>query len=551
MGLLDAIFGSDDSDEDVSPEETADDASPDEESSEEVTAFEPLDPASYWAYCHFPFPLDWNRRDVETLAERADLDADRLVSNGREGFRIVTPQGTICLEVDAGSLPDGASIDLDFLPDDFPDEADLGHLQMALAEDGDVVNFESRFQPLDTAPDPWAEEGILRTMTRLVRQCLQRASTGVVRLASHRTPQTAREFLDASEGVDEPGVRSFTAWLEMHTSDDTSHLESAGLRSMGLPELRIRCEPPVPSDSESHEPEMNTDRWRRSREREALLYVASEMVHERRVPRAEGEAAESEADRERADDERRVPFGFGLEAARRHELEDFADEATTPYTLHLEEDVLEVRSSGPSDVWERWGTFDRSSSTMPPQSYHALFYHECQRTIDVETAPLRGRLPLEEIDDVDPIDLEIYAVDDTSSPTLAVSNGLGRQPGLSDRLDGEAQHVELAVQLAAEDFDEWVTDILLNSTAGFVLEDRTWRPGDMLEFEEPLHGLRAFVLDAMFDASPPRGPSIAVWQLVPLDEDEYDTVSQTGGVSWLDEQSEALDIVGRWRRLRR
>jgi hypothetical protein len=530
MGWLDALFGSDEASDDVSdePHESDDtDEAPDEAATASIA---PLDLEEARATVLFPFPLDWTRDDVAGAADAADVSAETIESNGRGTFRLVTSERTLRLQTRDGPHP-GDDLERRLLPEGFPDT--YAHVSIALDPDGSAIEPAPPFEPTEDADDPWREGGELEMLTRIVRALLQRDGAAVVLERADRLVVPGQQFLEATEGIDTSESRPFAAWLALD-HDGGSALRSTGFEAWGLPELHVTLEHPhPPGRDDADEPDWLVEQWRADREREALLYLGSELVRRRRT------AADTIGELD-------VPLGFEVDEAHTG-YDDERDDETTPYRVEREGDVLTLTSSGAGTVWETWRSIDDDTTTMASRAYRALFHRECRRRLEAEDPPLRGTIPFDDLEEMGRIDLAFYYAD-APRPTLAVTNGLGVQTALGETLEGGTSHLEIAVPL--EQLHDQLADVLFNVVAGLVLEERTWAPGDVVEFEEPLHGLQYLVLDPLFDVSPPAGPPIDVWQLIPIDEQERNSFDGDDASSWLDEQRGELDVAGRWEAMR-
>jgi hypothetical protein len=403
------------------------------------------------------------------------------------------------------------------LPETFPD--DYAHVAVEPRVDDPVERRDELREP-EEYPDPWGDTGVMREMTRVVRGLLDLDGTAVVLNQSGQLAVPAQQFMEFTSAVDQGDWSAVMGWLDVDPGGDGEPLRTEGLAMFGLPELEVHYEHGSPG-------------WSLQRRLEAMRAAVGRMIVENHVLGAE---PESEA-------------FLGLEP-----LEEFlvhlggevdpedppgeGDDVVT-YRIEPEEGRLEMRAEDRGTVWETWGAIDEEGEIELP-AYQALFQYLCH---DALGEPVAG-VGIDDIEGMEGIGADIYQAEE-SAPVHFVTNGLGRRArSVGD--DAESVRVELAIR-SAEPVDQLV-DVLANCAAGFELGDEQWGAADVLEFEEPLHNVQAFLLAPLFDAEPEQGPVVEVWQLVPLTADEHDRLADGGGEAWLEENDYATgpDFAERW-----
>ncbi len=93
-------------------------------------------------------------------------------------------------------------------------------------------------------PDPWAEEGVLRRASRLLRTLLRSGGRGIV---LHRAGQLALEGTDALGrlgNLEDENVRPFGAWVDWALTPDRRAYRTLGMATLGGEDVEIAVENP-------------------------------------------------------------------------------------------------------------------------------------------------------------------------------------------------------------------------------------------------------------------------------------------------------------------
>ena len=519
MGFLDKLFGggSDDEKDESEATEAAEQA---EASGGEALPEETLDPSTFWATVLFPYPLEYGAGDIEELFEDAGLNVEGVEATSGSTYEVEVPEQTFVLEQrDEAFSRD--HMDRRILPETFPDDFSYVGIR---AEREELLEKRNEHREPSDFPDPWGGSGVMRMLTKLVRKLLERDGLAVVLNQAGQLTVPSQRFLELTERVDEAESRPFLGWLDIAYDDEGEYLRSFGLELFGYPEIFVHRD-------------HDDDQWRMRREQEALVYAASEMVHENRVlgstPDGDGFLGFE------AMDAFEVPLGVNAQDER---LEIEEDWDVTSYDVAMEDEHLVLRSDEPATVWETWATIDDEDVEISRPAYQAMFQHECRKTIGAH--PLAS-VVVDEFEEIEPFDCDIYRTEE-GGPVHLITNGLGRTPRPADEEGTEHHRVELAVR-TMQDGGE-ILDLMASAAVGIELSEEPWNSADIIEFEEPLHNLQHFIIGPLFDVDPDSGPTIEVWQLVPLTDEEYDDISDGDALGWLEEHDYAMapEYVERW-----
>ena len=490
MGFLSKLFGGGDEPEEAAQEEN-DEAAGSEAPEEPVGEAEEIPPSQLWATVLFPYPLEYGLGDVESLLEEAGLPAGDLEQTGRGGFRATLGGQTLRLRQRDEPFPAEAT-ERRMLPEGFPD--DYAYLAVA-PESDDPLAKRDLLRTAEEYPDPWAEEGIMRVVTKLVRAALERDGLAVVLNRAAQLVVPNQQFVEMTGGADDPDRRPFLPWIDVDYDDDEEFLRTEGLRLFGLPEISVHFD-------------HDDGNWRLQREQEALGYVASKMVHanEPLGVDADAEGFLGVGSLEALE----VPLGAEVDDTP-VEADDDAD--LTRFEAEMREERLVLTGGEPGTVWESWASLEDPEADISPESYRALFRHACREVVG---SPPLGSILVDDFDEMETFHCDLYQSENSQMVTI-VTNGLGRSPVPAGDDAEEPRRIELAVRTGQE--SEQLVDVLTNCAAGITLSGDSWDPGDTVEFEEPLHGLQHFVLNPLFDVSPADGPAVAVWQIEPVEDE--------------------------------
>jgi hypothetical protein len=522
MGWLSNLFGGGESDGGSDDEAEAREGSA-ADAGEDVEQVDLEGPEAPWATVLYPFPVELDRARLEELLEEAEVDWEEIEVGHSGRFRIVLEAAPVVLEARDEPFPDGR-MNRRLLPETFPD--DYAHVAVEPQVDDDPLERRNELREPGAHPDPWGDSGVMRELTRIVRGLLGLDGTAVVLNRSRQLAVPAQQFMEFTAGVDEGDWSAVMGWLDVEPGGDGEPLRTEGLALFGLPELTVHYE-------------HGGSGWGLQRRLEAMRAAVGRMIVENR---ALGADPESEA-------------CLGLEPLEEFRVQlggDFdpddppgEQDDVVAYRIEPEEGRLEMQAIDRGTVWETWGAIDQEGAEIERSAYQALFRYMCDEPLG---APVAG-VGIDEIEGMEGIGADIYQADE-SAPVHFVTNGLGRRPRSFGDGDSESVRVELAIR-SAEPFDQLV-DVLTNCAAGFELADKQWGPADVLEFEEPLYNMQAFLLAPLFDAEPEKGPTVEVWQLVPLTEDEHDRLADGGGKDWLEKHDYATgpEFAERWSAVR-
>lgn len=479
-------------------------------------------PESPWATVLYPFPVDLDRVRLEEILDESEVGFEEIEVGDYGRFRIALEAAPVVLEACDEPFPE-QRMNRRLLPETFPD--DYAHVAVEPQVD-DPLERRDELQGSDAYPDPWGDSGVMRELTRVVRALLAMDGTAVVLNRSGQLAVPAQQFTEFTSGVEDGDWSAVMGWLDVDPGGEDEPLRTQGLALFGLPDLTVHYE-------------HGSTGWSLQRRLEAMRAAVGRMVVENRVLGADPDGE-----------------GFlGLELIEefRVELGGEVDPDDPPgerddvvtYRIEPEEGRLEMHAQGRGTVWETWKVIGEEGNEIELSAYQALFRYICHEPLG---EPVAG-VGIDDIEGMEGIGVDIYQTDE-SAPVHFVTNGLGRRARSIEDGDSEAVRVELAIR-SAEPFDQLV-DVLTNCAAGFELGDERWGATDVLEFEEPLYNMQAFLLAPLFDAEPEQGPAVEVWQLVPLTEDEHGRLVDGGGEAWLEEQGYATgpDFAERWAAVR-
>ena len=515
MGWLNKLFGGGgETDEETETDEAA--AGGETDRRECVELDPPDDP---WVTVLYPLEFDAAR--LEELLEEAEVAYDEI-EVGHDGlFRVVLPEMVLLLE-QRDEPYDRERMDRRYLPETFPDD----HAYLSIEPQiSDPLEKRDMLREPDAYPDPWGDaSGTMRLLTRLVRQLLSLDGIALVLERGGGLTTPGQEFVEVTASADEGDWQAVLGWLDTRYDDEEAYLGTHGFHLFGLPDLAVRYE-------------FADGGWRTEREWEAIAYASARMLRENRVLGADpaGDALFGVDDTM----ELRVPLGLELDDPPA-DLDPDAD--FVPYTVELDEEDrrLVLTADAPATVWETWAAIDEPETSITPAAYRVLFRHAYREMLGERLQSFT----VDDIPEMEPLDCD-HCQTEQGPPAHFVPNGHGLRARTAG--DDESRHLELAARVSEP--GEPIIDILANCAAGVEMSDESWAAGDILEFEEPLYNLQVFALSPLFEAEPDEGPPIAVWQLVPMTEEEFEATDGDNAAGWLDEHDGATtrEFAERWR----
>lgn len=527
MGWLSNLFGGDDAPE---PErEDAPEGNAGGDDRREPLPTPDRDPATYTAAVLFRDEPRIEAGDLREIVDDAGMEIESIDSPSEGTYRLSRPEASLTIDLHPEPIPEDRT-NRELLPAEFP--RDRGYVGVFGGRSDPLERRDQQRNPAEFA-DPWGPWGVARQTTRLVRQLLEEGGLAVALNRAGGLVVPAQQFLSISEDLDDPDIRPWEAWLQISRDGSEGPLETSGLVLFGLPDVSVRFD---------HE----SDYWRARRELEALKYAAGTMIHENRVLGADPDV-EGRFGFEPLDD---FEVPLGVEAgAEMPDVDEAAD--TLSYEVRLEDDRLEFTAEGDATVWKTWSEIENSDedATIALASYQALFRKVLSEALD--RAPDIS-LRVDEFPELEPFDCEIFR-GESSATTLMVTNGMGRRPfaeTASGTPDTDDSPIELAIRTVRD--GGRVLDVVANVAAGIALDEDRYGPGDTLHFEEPLYGMQYFLLANFTEVRPSSGgPSIAILLLVPLSDDEFETIEREGAEEWLQEHDAAgsREIAERWARV--
>ncbi|HZI15644.1 MAG TPA: hypothetical protein VE153_35050 [Myxococcus sp.] len=420
---------------------------------------------------------------VEARGFTVSAGRDVVVSGGGHDLRVEAAPGRFPRELLDPRYARGLS-----------DEAGFVSVSCGLPE----MNLGERLMRGPGYPDPWAPDGKLRVLSRLM-DVLARAGTSVVLHRAGTRVVDSQRFVRMLGNLEDPECRPFPAWLDCCRVDDGRIMRTYGMDAFGLPDLWLKLDAPE-------------DPWHIQRAAEAVQFPAYIMMRENRLL-ADGERVE-------------VPVGL-LPGA-------------WPSRLDGDRDAFVVRAGGTAwmlervpggpDAFARWARASAPRRADPshvaPNSYQALFVHGLERV-----------LPGELLAELSPPDQEglpphrvLVRTRDAAEGYVLITNGFGRVPQPGGDVDAGNVHQELAAWMDSHDPQK----ASALSTLGLLMHvhsggDEAWKAGDTLVLPEPLLGLRHFVLARGPEVHLPPGSPVQVLWVIPVSGAEYAQVRGAAG----------------------
>ena len=382
------------------------------------------------------------------------------------------------------------------------------------------------------APDPWALEGEMRALIEVVRRLLA-VGKAVVLPRAEGLAYGREEWLRLTETWADPRARPFRALVDAAIGKDQESMRTRGLELFGLPEVVTPLGAPGPDALSGaiapaggfSPPITGPSPWLKERALEAVLFAAQRMVHQNRVL-DDGEALV-------------VPVGARIGA----ELLEGDPGDANHYRAQVEGPTLRLIPSAP--VEDGAVAWQNQRAPIGLNTYSTLF----ERALAESTGALELAtvVPERVWPDHPPYTVHVLALPSAIGGFLTVTNGVGRvpQPGAPPG-DPEArieivawslQHGPAIAQVVAQIADcvhlagakqkSWPVIGGMNPPAGAIAPLNAFTPGHRVILRTR-RDLRAFLMRPAKPVTMGAGPSVVLYEAIPLEDAEVDGLGPSG-----------------------